>query len=171
MKWLLILLVVGLGLYFLRRKPAGSAPGMADAASAYRRDNPANETGLLLMPEEVQAAVRAGDFESARLGLKKYAFEIARPGVPDDVKARFRQAMTAFAAIDPLYRQVMRRALPIIQAQPGILQSAIYPHLPEYDQETIRYVLYFAHEIGEVHRHKKGRSYELHPPGVVVEAK
>lgn len=122
-------------------------------------------------PIEVELAHQweSGNYDVARAILQKFAYGMVGPGVSEDDKARFRTLMTGFALDDPLYREVMGKLKPIVLAHPGILQSSIYPYLPEYDQETVRYVAYFGHEIGDIHRRKKGRSYELLPPGVVID--
>lgn len=122
-------------------------------------------------PIEVELAHHweSGNYDMARAILQKFAYGMVGRAVSEDDKARFRTLMTTFALDDPLYREVMSKLKPIVLTNPGILQSTIYPHLPEYDQETIRYVAYFGHEIGDIHRRKKGRSYELLPPGVVID--
>ncbi len=135
----------------------------------YHRDDLANETGLAMSPSAIEAAIYRGDYETARLGLKKYAFAAVGKDVPADTKQRFKQLMTDFAQVDPLYGKVIARILPLVASKPGILQSSIYKHIPEFDQETIRYVLYFAHELGDIYRRKKGRSYELLLAGETID--
>lgn len=122
-------------------------------------------------PIEVELAHQweSGNYDTARAILQKFAYGMVGQGVDEVDKARFKTLMTTFALDDPLYCEVMAKLKPIVLANPGIVQSAIYPRLPEYDQETIRYVAYFGHEIGDIHRRKKGRSYELLPPGVVID--
>lgn len=75
--------------------------------------------------------------------------------------------MTHFANEDPLYRQVMERITPLVQANPGMMQSTIYKGQSDEIKEQIRYVLYFAHELGDIHRIKKGNSYLLYLPGYI----
>lgn len=125
--------------------------------------------GRVMLPADIERAWRAGDYDLARGALQKYAYGMVGPGVSEDDKARFRTVMTTFAQDDPLYQEVMAKLKPIVLAQPGILQSSIYVQLPQYDQETVRYVAYFGHEIGDIHRKKKGRSYELLPPGRIID--
>lgn len=124
--------------------------------------------GLPLCPEEIERAWRAGDYDAARAALQKHAYGML--GASEDDKQIFRQVVTEFAKDDPLYQEIMAKIKPLVLSHPGILQSTIYQELPEYDQETIRYVAYFGHEIGDIHRRKKGRSYELLPPGTVIDA-
>lgn len=125
--------------------------------------------GRVMLPQDIERAWRSGDYDLARGALQKYAYGMVGAGVSEDDKQRFRQLMTEFALDDPLYRDIMTRLKPIVLSRPGILQSAIYAFFPEYDQETVRYVAYFGHEIGDIHRRKKGRSYELLPPGEVID--
>jgi hypothetical protein len=73
-----------------------------------------------------------------------------------------------FASEDPLYKQVMAKILPMVEASPGMLQSTIYKGQSEEIKEQMRYVLYFANELGHIHRVKKGNSYKLMPAGEVV---
>jgi hypothetical protein len=118
---------------------------------------------------EIANQWEAGNYDVARALLQKAAYGMVGAGVNEEDNARFKTLMTTFALDDPLYREVMAKLKPIVLAQPGILQSSVYARLPEYDQETVRYVAYFGHEIGDIHRRKKGRSYELLPPGRVID--
>lgn len=165
-------IVVAVVAYFVWRKLRGRPP----AASAARHDPPPVPAGKNIKvdpdsPIEVEVAHQwaSGNYDMARAILQKFAYGMVGKGVSEDDKARFRTLMTEFALDDPLYREVMAKLKPIVLAQPGILQSAVYASLPEYDQETVRYVAYFGHEIGDIHRRKKGRSYELLPPGAVID--
>jgi hypothetical protein len=79
----------------------------------------------------------------------------------------------AFVRRDPIFEKLISALLPIIQANPGILQSDIakraesmdWATLCNYNQpgarEDIYYALYFADKFGRIIRTKKGRSYEL----------
>lgn len=84
--------------------------------------------------------------------------------VADEQRTNFTQLMTAFAKEDPLYKDVMERVLPLVRANPGMLQSQIYKGQPDEIKEQMRYVLYFANEIGHIKRIKKGNSYKLMLP-------
>jgi hypothetical protein len=64
----------------------------------------------------------------------------------------------------------MARLNPLVQANPGMVQSQIYKDEPDHIKEQMRYVLYFAHELGHIHRVKKGNSYKLYPPGIVIDS-
>lgn len=61
---------------------------------------------------------------------------------------------------DPYYRQYLKYLLPVIKAEPGILQTDIYKRF-NVPRSEITYTLYFAEKEGLVRREKKGRSYQL----------
>lgn len=107
--------------------------------------------------------------DEMRQGLQKVAYGMVGKGVGSDEKARFKQGMTEFASADPLVREIAERVRDLVAETPGLLQSKIYGNFPEYDKEQVRYALYFANELGLVHRKKKGNSYELFPPGTVID--
>ena len=116
---------------------------------------------------------RAGldmEVDQKHADLQKVAYGMVGAGVSADDKALFKQNMTEFAAGDPLAQQIAARAREIVESTPGILQSGIYDHFPDYSTEQVRYALYFAHELGWIHRKKKGRSYQLFPPGRVLDS-
>ena len=83
--------------------------------------------------------------------------------VEPEAKRQFTQAMCQFAARDPLYHAVLDRVTPLVEQTPGLLQTKLYPHLPELEPETIRYVIYYAAEMGDLVRRKKGNSYAVFP--------
>ena len=109
----------------------------------------------------IEHAVQIKDYDFARTWLQKFAYTTVNKEVLQSVRDRFKELMTAFASEDPLYNNLMVVILPIIATQPGLLQTALYPQLPAYSDEQIRYALYFAHELGDLTRVKKGRSYQL----------
>lgn len=109
----------------------------------------------------IDRAIHFKDYDFARTWLQKFAQVTVRQEVPQAMRDRFRVLMTAFAQEDPLYLDVLPQIISLVEAEPGLLQTAIYPELPQYNQETLRYVLYFAHELGDLIRLKKGRSYQL----------
>lgn len=113
-------------------------------------------------PLEIIEAYERQSFDEMRRFLQQVAYGMVGKGVSQEDKDEFKKIMTFFANRDPLYKEMIVKLIPIIAKQEGILQSKIYPYLPEYDTEVIRYVLYFAHELGDVKRVKKGRSYELY---------
>ena len=117
----------------------------------------------------LRALVERRLYDEVRLQLQKISYGMVGRDVPEDERQRFKQFMSEFAQVDPLYREVIAQVKPFVLDHPGMLQSALYARFPAYGQETLRYVLYFAHELGEIHRRKKGRSYELLPPGRVID--
>jgi hypothetical protein len=125
----------------------------------------ANRHPLGQSAADIEGAWASGDWDWARAALQKLAYTMTGDDVSQEQKDHFKRLMTRFAQKDPLYREIIVELLPVIQQQPGILQSEIYAHVPRHDVETIRYVLYFAHELGDLVRLKKGRSYQLFGPG------
>jgi hypothetical protein len=116
---------------------------------------------------ELAPMLAQGDWGAARRFLQKIAYGI-NTAPPDDQRI-FKKIMTIFAAADPLYQQCMRGIRPFIEENPGIKQTALYPHMAAApDTEHCRYVLYFADELGEIVRRKKGNSYEVFLPGQAV---
>ena len=128
-------------------------------------------------------AWKAGDFAAARLSYLKTAQALTQIEGADRAKASLKQEQIDFAKADPLYQQLMaalrpgetvtfrlaKAALrPIVNGEPGILQTAIYGRLP-FSREDIGYALYFGHELGDVYRRKKGRTYEVLPAGVTID--
>lgn len=113
---------------------------------------------------DIDGAINSGNWDWARAALHKWSYGMVGKQVSQAEKDRFKALMTRFAEKDPLYREVMGLLLPVIQQNEGILQSKIYSYAPRYDQETLRYVLYFAAELGDLTRLKKGNSYQLFGP-------
>jgi Phage Mu protein F like protein len=111
--------------------------------------------------QEIDLLVSRGDWHSARAALQHAAYGML--DAPPAEKQRFTQAMCLFAKRDPLYHTVMAVVTPLVAQAPGILQSKLYPHLPSLEPEMIRYVLYYAAELGDIVRLKKGNSYALRP--------
>lgn len=116
--------------------------------------------------EQINGAWSRGDYDWARAQLQRIAYTMIEPSVTAEEKKRFTQLMTDFAKEDPLYNDVMQRAMPVITANPGMVQSQIYKGQPDHIKEQMRYVFYFAHELGHIRREKKGSSYKLYPPEV-----
>jgi hypothetical protein len=113
---------------------------------------------------EIEWAIKKGDYDFARIWLQKFSYTTVDKNVPQWVRDRFKTLMTAFAKQDPLYLRLIGKIQPLVDAQPGILQTALYPQLPDFSEEQIRYALYFAHELGDLNRLKKGRSYQVFGP-------
>jgi hypothetical protein len=118
---------------------------------------------------EIEDAWKRGDYDWVRMQLQKIAYSMVGPTVTETDKQNFTEVMKDFAKEDPLYNEVMTRLLPMVQESPGMVQSQIYKGEPDHIKEQMRYVLYFAQELGHIQRVKKGNSYRLYPPRVVVE--
>lgn len=106
-------------------------------------------------------------WDEARRQLQQVAYGMV-DALPHE-KAAFTDLMKEFAARDPLFSSVLRTVMPLVRAQPGMLQSGIYKHLPGIGPEEARYALYFGEQLGILRRAKKGNSYRLYEPGMVVE--
>lgn len=119
------------------------------------------------MYQSMQKQQQASAINDQWLQLQKIAYTMVGPSVTAEEKKRFTQQMTEFAKEDPLYNEVMARLIPLVQANPGITQSKLYKGEPDHIKEQMRYVLYFASELGHIRRVKKGNSYELYPPNMV----
>jgi hypothetical protein len=115
-----------------------------------------------ILPYDIRRAYSRGDFDEMRFWLQKVAYEMVGKRHTKKEKQLFKETMIAFAREDPLIDEVMERLYPIIKNQEGILQSKIYSYIPTHEVETIRYVLYFAHELMYIIRIKKGNSYALY---------
>jgi hypothetical protein len=100
-----------------------------------------------------------GQWDLARRSLQKIAYSIVSRSPAE--KQEFTELMKEFAARDPLVSGVLRKAMPLIRAEPGILQTAVYKYIPGVGIEEIRYAFYFAEQLGILRREKKGSSYRL----------
>ena len=150
-------------------------PGSASPATIFKRDieegaPAASDEDLLVWLEQAtrahlevaRAARQAGDFETAREEYLKAAQALAQFKGEEWAKASLRQEQTDFARDDPLYQAIVAAVRPIVQAEPGILQTALYGRLP-FGREEVGYAVYFANEVGDIRRRKKGRTYEIFP--------
>lgn len=117
-------------------------------------------------------AEQQGDFLAARMGYLKCVEGLKMSGDVDDLQ-KANEEYASFVKRDPFFEKLLSMLLPIIQNNPGILQSEItkraesreWPDLYSQNRpiarEDIYYVLYFADKFGRIIRTKKGRSYEL----------
>lgn len=110
---------------------------------------------------EIDSLIAKGDWDSARAALQRIAYGMLN--AEPEAKRQFTQAMCQFAVRDPLYHAVMKIAAPLVEKTPGMLQTKLYPHLPHLEPEIIRYVIYYAAEMGDLVRRKKGNSYAVFP--------
>ena len=117
-------------------------------------------------------AEKQGDFLRARMEYTKCVESWKQFGDEAELKKATKE-YEAFVMRDPIFQNLVSVLLPIIQSNPGILQSDItkraesmdWPTLYNYNRpvarEDIYYTLYFADKFGKITRTKKGRSYEL----------
>lgn len=118
--------------------------------------------------DAVRRQMTLNQWDEARRLLQQVAYGMV--DASEREKAAFTGLMREFAARDPLFSGVLRTVMPLVRAQPGMLQSGVYKHLPGIGPEEARYALYFGEQLGLLRRVKKGNSYRLYEPGMVVEA-
>lgn len=179
---LLIAAVVAIGLVMRSRKSdSGSQPSARPAPASATRSRkpsalmtifedraPGQLTPSTLVPRAEQAMERS-DFDEARMCLQKCAYHFSnaedtrsRPGF-EEARQELTEIMKRFAARDPLYQEVLGQVRPLVEQTPGMMQSELTKGRDSDEAEKIRYVLYFASELGDLRREKKGRSYQLYP--------
>ena len=112
-----------------------------------------------------------GDFDAARRAFPRFVESVRQQNINTDGEleqelAEARAMYAQFSVQDPLYFLVLERALPIITAQPGILQTDLYRHFEDVSRDDLVYIFYFADHHGRIARSKKGRTYELRTTGV-----
>jgi hypothetical protein len=110
----------------------------------------------------VEQTIHAQDWAAARGMLQKVAYMMVRPEISASEKAQFKALMTLFAARDPLYLETIPHLQRLLSTESGIKQSDLTRNHP--NAEEMRYVLYFAAELGEVRRVKSGNTYRLYRP-------
>lgn len=134
-----------------------------------------NEDAMLHLNWARQAE-RQGDFLGARMEYLKCVESWKQAGDEAELQKATHE-YEAFVRRDPIYEKLISALLPLIQANPGILQSDIakqaeskeWAELYSYNRpiarEDIYYALYYADKFGSITRTKKGRSYELRIAG------
>lgn len=144
----------------LHSRPATAAPPV-DQSSVFF-------TAARHSPFDVLACLQDGDIDGARQALQKIAYMVhsEKKKNPDLVR-RFTELMCMFARIDPLFLRCLDAITPVVQQTPGVLQTALYAHMP-VEVEIARYVLYFADATGYLVRRKKGNSYEVFLPDQLI---
>jgi hypothetical protein len=106
-------------------------------------------------------------WDAARRKLQQISYGMVSE--TPEAKASFTKFMKVFAERDPLLSSVLGTLMPIIRSNPGVLQTALYKHVPGVEVEEVRYVLYFAEQLQLVRREKKGNTYRLLPIGEVID--
>ncbi|HFQ80978.1 MAG TPA: hypothetical protein ENK33_06345 [Desulfobacterales bacterium] len=122
-------------------------------------------------------AEEQGDFLAARMGYLKCVETLKRDSDTVGLNEATKE-YECFVKRDPIFEKLLSTLLPFIKANPGTLQSeitkkadslewpALYNHNRPVSREDIYYALYFADKFGDLHRTKKGRSYELRVPNL-----
>lgn len=109
-----------------------------------------------------RSAREAGRLADARLHYQRAAYGFAQ--LSEAQNAALREEIAGFAREDPLYIEgigLLRRQL---CASPGALQADLTRGMDANNAEALRYVLYYADQLGDVVRVKSGRSYRLYLP-------
>ena len=121
-------------------------------------------------------AEKQGDFLGARMGYLKCVESLKQAGDAVELEKATKE-YEAFVRRDPIFDKLLSVLLPLIEANPGILQSnitkqvesmdwaALYGYARPVAREDVYYALYFADKFGRVTMTKKGRSYELRAAG------
>lgn len=134
-----------------------------------------NEDAMLHLNWARQAE-KQGDFLAARMEYLKCVESWKQAGDDAELEKATKE-YEEFVRRDPIFEKVLSLLLPIIQTNPGILQSdiakqaesmewaALYNYNRPVAREDIYYTLYFADKFSRITRTKKGRSYELRVAG------
>lgn len=101
-----------------------------------------------------------GDFDIARIMYQKCAYSVTSGGT-DREKVLLKQEQADFAQAHPLYKTIVKDIEEIVIVEPGTVQTALYKQL-SYNKEDIQWAIYFADELGDLRREKKGRSYAVY---------
>lgn len=110
-----------------------------------------------------------GDHALARSSYFSWVESVRQQNINDDgrLEQELKEAKSEyseFVKTDPLYQQIRDAAVAKIREEPGILQTALYKALVEFDNSAIMYAMYFADDHGVIARTKKGRTYSLSIP-------
>ena len=143
--------------------PTGSPKLIVSGYVATHSGKPVDDPRL----NRVRQMMELDQWDAARRSLQQVAYGILDES--QEVKAEFTKVMTIFAARDPLVSGVLQIVMPILQKSPGIRQAEMYKHVPGVGVEEVRYVLYFAEQLGMIRRQKAGNSYKLYEQSGVVD--
>lgn len=134
-----------------------------------------NEDAMLHLSWARQAE-KQGDFLVARMEYLKCVESWKQAGDDAELEKATKE-YEEFVRRDPIFEKILSLLLPIIQTNPGILQSdiakqaesmewaALYNYNRPVAREDIYYALYFADKFSRITRTKKGRSYGLRIAG------
>jgi hypothetical protein len=116
---------------------------------------------------EARSAERRRDYKKARAlylktveSIEQAEKLIGHPGMTIYVEQFKSEYFDFVVHRDPYYRHYLKYLLPVIKAEPGILQTDMYKRFNSPKPE-ITYTLYFAEKEGLIRREEKGRSYQL----------
>jgi hypothetical protein len=123
--------------------------------------------GTYVFWREARTAERSRDYQKARALYLKTTESISQaeklighPGMTVYVEQFKTEYYDFVIHRDPYYRHYLKYLLPVIKAEPGILQTDMYRRF-NLPKPEISYTLYFAEKEGLIHRENKGRSYQL----------
>jgi len=112
---------------------------------------------------------RIKDYDNARLMFQKVGFTIKtieteyKKDRINNYKQTIIKIQSGFAKEDPLYKKILPEIHDLLLKNDNVIQSKVYGKLP-FKKEDIQYVLYYADQLGDIKRTKKGRSYLLNLP-------
>jgi hypothetical protein len=123
--------------------------------------------GAYVSWREARTAERRRDYKKTRTlylkaveSLEQAEKLIEHPAVTTYVEQLKSEYFDFVVHRDHYYRHYLKYLLPVIKAEPGILQTDMYKRF-NLPQPEIVYTLYFAEKEGLIRREKKGRSYQL----------
>lgn len=119
---------------------------------------------------EARLALQAHNEDAARLYYQKAAY--GSPHLTAEQNQTLKAEITQFVATDSKYQYYIAPLRQAVQQNEGILQSKLYAVLDVHDEqnkEAIRYIAYFAHELGDIVRIKSGRSYRLYSSQAIAD--
>lgn len=179
---LLTVALAGIGFWLHRQEKLGakrvSPPSTARASlsadeplrtsSSEAPDSEAFFEAVRVSPFDALHHLERGDFDSARLALQKLSYLVYEQRNEQPLlRVQFTELMCKFARIDPVYQLALANAKAVVNSSPGVLQTALYKRMLVSKEET-QYMLYFAHETGDLVRKKKGRTYAIFLPDQVA---
>lgn len=113
-----------------------------------------------------RAAREAGDIPAARAHYQRAAYGFSQ--LSEAQIEALKQEIASLARADPLYLETLPLLREQLLAAPGLLQADLTRQMGGPTTEALRYVLYYADQIGDIVRVKSGRSYRLYLPGQPV---
>lgn len=109
-----------------------------------------------------RAAREAGDIAAARAHYQRAAYGFGQ--LSEAQNEALKKEISSLVRDDPLYVETLPLLREQLRATPGVLQADLTRGLEASGAEALRYVLYYAADLGDVVRVKSGRSYRLYLP-------